>query len=186
MADSEWWASTIPAKLQQGDILRDIPFVLPAVPLVHLAPKSIKGVKEGFEVVHKPAVDHNKRSAFKAVGAISNVMLLNYGCDYDKQFNSHYWIAKVHPVEALQPSQRDGVLEQKNKHSIYLPDVPNLGDSFVDLRLVSTVDKTLIDEASVVASMTHRGRIGLQARLALFLFRVDWEDLLKDLADANE
>lgn len=175
MSAEEWWAPSLPEKFQQGDIFADIPFLLPPMEFKALAHANLKGNVTGFQPTVTARPDKNGRAQFVAEGPITQGMLLNHGCDIDKSTpKQKVMLALVEPIEKLPPEQREAVRAQRVVAQLYLPNVPSLGECFVDLRIITNVVLGHLKGKPRIASPSENAQIRIQAQLLTFFTRRKW------------
>ena len=68
------------------------------------------------------------------------------------------------------------MFEQREWAFLPLPDVPELGDYYADLRLIHPVDRRFLRDDSRLASMTDEATLRLQAQLVGFFTRKRLDD----------
>jgi hypothetical protein len=97
--------------------------------------------------------------------------VLSHSCELDKPQNQRGQVAPVMPLEGLSPEHQSEIVRGANYAHMYLPDVPTLGDCYVDLRVLSTVDTRSLRTRSKVASMTDEARLRLHVHVFAFFTR---------------
>jgi hypothetical protein len=173
VSQTDWWAEQLESTLSQGDIVVDLPVLVPtASPTTHLKKNTFKGGIDGWVTSNHPVLDGNGRSNFLAVGRSVPVVILSHSCELDKD-KARVIVAPVAQITTVEPSQRDGILEQKHFALMPLPDVPELGTCFADLRSVAALHRTTVDEGRRIASMTALANKRLAAQIVAFFCRVE-------------
>lgn len=99
-------------------------------------------------------------------------MLVMHGCQIDKPDTSVLHACRVRPLTDLSSRYADRVRNGGVKETMYLSDVPTLGEMYVDFRYWHRVLRSDLDAARArggcVASMTVDGRLSLQTHLFRF------------------
>lgn len=172
---SSWWAELLPdAALDQGDIFKDIPFLLPPLEFKGLDHANLKGNAPGFRPVPNPKPDADGRAMFLAQGPVTFGMLLNHGCDIDKAAKKQkLLLALVQPVERLNEANRDSLRSARTIAIMYLPDAPGVGEAYLDFRIVTNLTREFLGRKDRVGTMTDGARARLQVQLIKFFTRRD-------------
>jgi hypothetical protein len=174
----EWWASTLEARLSQGDVLDEVPVATLAYPPVALKKLTARAATQqwaettdwsparGDELTH--CLARSRRAA---------VLVLSHSCDLDKEEKKQrVLVAPAFPLSALPARSRTSVEQQQRFSLMPLVDVPGLGDLYGDLRLATSIDRRILQDANRIASMSPTGVKRLQAQLVAFLVRLDITD----------
>jgi hypothetical protein len=168
-----WWAAQLETELSQGDVVVDVLLgtsVHPAVPLVKSTGQ--RGARIWAQSEWKP--NPEGVGNFLAEGRILPALVVSHSCEIDKQVrNKRVLVAPVAPADRLEPKLREAVFRQRKYAFVPLPDVPTLGDSYADLRLISFVPREVLRDDRRVASMSEDGRDLLHTRLFAFFTRKD-------------
>lgn len=132
-------------EISQGDIFREMPFALLAA--------------DGTPTARK-----------------THVILLSHDCDYDKPNNPYCLVASVGSLASVPPGSRENIRQYRVINTFYLAGIPRaLDESYVDLRLISPIDKRLLvaadGQSDRVASLSDEAREALQDQLFLFFAR---------------
>lgn len=101
------------------------------------------------------------------------VMLLSHACEFDdKPHVKVLQVCRVRPMSVQNPQDVGNIRAGAQKDTMYLGDVPTLGEMFADFRFWHRVLREDLDaaraQARCVASMTLDGRLSLQAHLYRF------------------
>jgi hypothetical protein len=80
-------------------------------------------------------------------------------------------LAPISSLEKLLPEQRQPIVEQRSYSKMPLPDIPGLGDYYVDLNCFMSLDRKIVDHIKRIASMSENGVTRLQAQLFGFFSR---------------
>jgi hypothetical protein len=101
---------------------------------------------------------------------ITHGVVVLHDCAIDKPSrNARILFAPVIALMGLDSSVQETIRRQGHLTYMLVPDVPGLGDAYVDLRLITPIPMDLIDGATKVASMTDAARDRLQQALIAFL-----------------
>lgn len=171
---SVFWAAGVSPDLSPGDLLVDAIVGATAVPPVPLKSKSFRGNESGWaQVAWSP--DGDGRGHFLATGRKTAVMVLSHGCEIDKNGGkAPVLVAPAFPIASLPPEHQ--AVARNGERFAFLP-IPEIAgqvpESFVDLRLVTYLPRTLIDNLSRVASASEQGQARLAAQLVGFLTRIN-------------
>jgi len=108
----------------------------------------------------------------------TSLMLLSHDCDYDKPNNPYCLVASVSPLALVPSGNRENIRRYRVINTFYLREVPDvLDESYVDIRLIATIDKGLLVQADRegrrAISLTEQAREALQDHLFLFFARED-------------
>ena len=154
-------------------MVQKIPFCGVTAPAKFLKWTQFRGDRQGWEEVAAPVlrlIDQHKY--FLANGDILPGIVISHDCDLDKQReNGKVLLAPIGSIQTLDPTTRFTVLEQKHLALIPLPLVPGLGDSYADLRLITSVPRELVLDSERVVSMNQSGIERLYAQLFKFTMR---------------
>lgn len=165
-----WWLPALNDEgLSQGDVLKPLPQAVSVFPTRRLQRKSLKGAPEAYV----PTED-TSRDYFLFRGAETEVLIISHSCDLDK--NERKQRVLVSPIFRLdivsKKDVRETILAQRRISLMPLPDLPELGDCYADLRLISSVPREFLTDERRLASMSEEGVVRLQVQLAYFLFRI--------------
>jgi len=108
----------------------------------------------------------------------TDLILPSHDCDYDKPNSPYCLVAGVGSLAQVPPGDRENVRRYRVINTFYLREIPDvLNESYVDIRLISTIEKGLLVEADRqgkrIASLTDDAREALQDQLFLFFARED-------------
>lgn len=104
-------------------------------------------------------------------------ILLTHDCEYDKPRTETVLIAEVWPLAEVNKGSQGYIRQNRVLGAFYLEAYRNvLAESYVDLRNVSRIEKTITETSnqagSRLLSLTDEVRMALQRQIALF-FGVD-------------
>jgi hypothetical protein len=80
-------------------------------------------------------------------------------------------IAPIGKIDLLSAETQSAVLQQRQIALMPLPDIPQIGSCYADLRLITPVSRDAIDNAVRAVSMTESARDRLHAHLVMFFLR---------------
>lgn len=154
-------------------MVQRVPFCGVTTPAKFLKSMTLKGGRPGWEEVVAPVLRQiDQRKYFLANGDVLPGIVISHDCDLDKpRENSKVLLAPIASLETLDPATRFTVLEQKHLALLPLPLIPEIGDSYADLRLVTSVPRDLVLEPERLASMNEGGLDRLHAQLFKFIMR---------------
>jgi hypothetical protein len=170
---SEWWLSSLRLETSQGDIYADVPFTAATTPLTFLQYTEIGKGKSGWAETDKPVVQ-KKTARMHALSAYRprHGVLLSHDCEIDKaRERPRLLFAPVAPIADLPEKTRAIVLAQGHLALAPLPEIPNVGSCYADLRGISTIPTEALSGSTRVASMTDNARLRLGAYMVAFLLR---------------
>jgi hypothetical protein len=173
VAASDWWASSIPTELCQGDIIPNVPFYICRSPLKHLKAVTLKKEREVWEEVGKPSLYSKEQKYF--ILASNNAypgLVLSHGCEIEKPYMKRLLLAPVMELRTVDEAMQSVILEQRSHSAMLIPDVPALGHCYADLRMITAVPSELLALDEVICSMTEGARARLQAQLMDFFLRM--------------
>lgn len=172
-----WWATKLEGSLSQGDVLKEVLIGLPARPLVFLRRTSLGG-KRVWEEHPSFEPDNDGLGYFLGRGRLVPAIVVSHDCTMDNDGQrSRISVAPMAPLSALaqtDPKYREAALNQQQRSLLPLTNVPGLnGDFYADLRLITPLDRRVIDAARRVASMSPEGLERLQHQIADHFIRFD-------------
>jgi hypothetical protein len=173
-----WWATKLESRLSQGDVLEQVLIGAPTRPPVFLAKAMIAGKRVVWEEQLHLEPDNDGLGYFLARGRVVPAIVVSHDCTMDNDGKrSRVAVAPMAPISSLShpdPKYRDAVLRQEQRSQLPLTEVPGLnGDFYADLRLITPIDRRVIDAATRVASMSVEGVERLQHQIADFFVRID-------------
>ena len=177
MAGGTWWASELKLELSQGDVAANVPGSALVHPLTYLNPRPAKGGQSVYEPsgapFSKPGKKGDERQFMLGSGEVAGALVLSYDCEIDKagKPNNPILIAPVFAIGSLPTESQIAVLEQRRFSLMPLPDVPQLGTSYADFRLIQAVRRAYLPLDVRLASMNIDAVDRLQAQLVAFLTR---------------
>ena len=170
---ADWWGAAPHPELSQGDIVRDLPLGASTYPRVFLSPSELKGDRIWCPCQSWQA-DRDGLGHFLARGRFIAALVLSHSCELDKkERRGRVQVAPVASIGGIDEKNRQAIMAQRRISLMPLPGVPQLGDCYADLRIMSSIDRRLIAEAERVAGMTEGGVQRLQAQLVAFFTRKD-------------
>ena len=171
MAPSWWRPELNDAGLSQGDVIQDLPFAISTNPPTRLKKTTGKGGVETWVPTSQSSGASQQHFLFEGKEALG--LVVSHSCDLDKRAaRLRVLVAPIRPITALEPEVQEKVMEQTRIPLMPLPELPGVGDSYVDLRSIIAVPRKLIPDAARVASMSDEGLERLQAQLVLFFTRL--------------
>jgi len=164
-----------PNLLYQGDVLKNIPFVL--LPNSDL---SVSTLDRQFELDNltkdffgvKPKVVPSE--FYSTTG-----MIISQNCDIDNR--NFILCAPIFPISLRYPQNNQHVIQLKKQrvnYEMYLESNPEFNESFVDLQLISAVKQTIIKKENRIAVLSVYGKSVLQQHLRDFLGRIETKDYI--------
>ncbi|HVT34253.1 MAG TPA: hypothetical protein VHE37_01615 [Nevskiaceae bacterium] len=99
------------------------------------------------------------------------VLVLSHGCEIDKKNSARVLVAPVQKIDALEEPVRTKVMSQQDWSLMPLPNVAGLGDCFADLRLITPLQKPVLESCRKYSSMTDAAVARLKAQIHAFFFR---------------
>lgn len=178
MVSSSWWRASA-NEISQGDVFRDVPFILPIVPHKPLIEQPLPGgsVRGYVEAIEPKIKKGESKAKYLADGNKLPVALINYGCDIDKEFSKRLIVSPVRLLTEYNQEIQELIMKQSMKHALLLPDVPDLGDAVIDLRVMSIVSKDYLQESNRISSMTDEALLRFQAQILMFFTRIDLNEI---------
>lgn len=121
--------------------------------------------------------DGDGRAFTLAHGRRLHVVIVAYDCEIDKE--SRVLIAPVGPMSEVKPEKQDFVRRGERYPFVPLEAIDGgvLEESYADLRLITHVDRKLIDACTKVRSMDAAGVEQLQAQIIAYFSRIAIGDL---------
>jgi hypothetical protein len=172
-----WWATKLEGNLSQGDVLKEVLIGLPARPLVFLHRTSLGG-KRVWEEHPSFEPDNDGLGYFLGRGRLVPAIVVSHDCTMDNDGQrSRISVAPMAPLSTLaqtDPKYREAALNQQQRSLLPLTNVPGLNaDFYADLRLITPLDRRVIDSATRIASMSPEGLERLQHQIADHFIRFD-------------
>jgi hypothetical protein len=171
VADQGWYETVLRDLLSQGDIFDSFPFSSPSLPLTHLS----KGTGKGG-VIWTPSAPKNPLPQGHVNHALfayrlAHAIVISHDCAIDKSSagNARILFAPVAPLTVFDPATQEAIRRQAHLAAMLLPDVPGLGDSYIDLKAMTPFPLELVLQRTKVASLTDKARDRLQQALVAFL-----------------
>lgn len=135
------YRSELSAEVSQGDIFQALPLV--------------------------SAADAQGQVQIQRVPAI----LLTQDCEYDKPSTVFVLIAAILPLSGVAPGSQGNVRKNRVASAFYLPPHPLLLESYVDIRAIGRISKSLIvaeAQEGQLLSLSEEARLALQRQIAGF------------------
>lgn len=178
MASESWWAEKVQENLSQGDIVTNLPFLIPTSPLKYLKHENLRGNRPGWSESATPVPLKDGRVQIVGLGKSLPGIVISHDCELDKARDKpRVILAAVLPMSAVAPEQHPVILEQRHRAYLPLPDLPSLGTCFANLRMIVTLDRDLVTKMPAIASMTEAGKTRLRGQLVEFFLRLTPEQL---------
>jgi len=179
--------------LSQGDVVRDVPIGTAYPPITYLGRDTWprKG-KDGKTIEYRPQTKAlepfrtDDTGLYIARGKVTRALVVSHSCELDdKPDVGRVLLAPAAPLSQITDQvAKARILEQKRRALLPLPELPELGDYYADLRCITYVDRKLVADSQREFSMSEEGVIRLRAQLIEFLTRLDTEKLKGDIAAA--
>lgn len=170
-----WWGP-LEDKLSQGDVLSAIPFGAVLHPTTYLAKRTVK--PNVFQWAPTDQVEEHTLARGRGAPCI----VLSHSCELDKdEKKGRVIVAPIAPIDRVtEAAARDAILAQRRFSMLPLPDIPNMGTFYADLRVMTSVYRAHCNDAKRVASMSDEGRFRLAVQLVAFFGRQDASELLSN------
>jgi hypothetical protein len=171
-----WWTDKVQENLSQGDVLEELPFLIPESPLKYLKHETLRGSREGWCASATPVPLPDGRIQIAGLGRKLPGIVLSHDCELDKSRETpRVIVAAVMPLNAVGRDQQEVILRQKHIAFMPLLDLPKLGTMMMNLRIIITLERKIVAAVPPVASMTEQAKKRLQAQLIQFFSRLDPE-----------
>ena len=186
---SGWWLGEPASELSQGDVLEAVPFSDVYIPEIFLEKRSLSRADEqllaeassetppkGGRIVwvrRDACPTANESGCLAAVWAQPGIVL-SHDCEIDKpgrRLRIH--VAPVHLASRLDGNAREAIFAQRRPALMPLPEVPQLGDCYADLRQGMPILHGRLKDLNRMASMTEAARGRLWAQLIAFYSRLE-------------
>ena len=175
MADQQWWTPKLHPDLSQGDVISDSHLLVAMHPTEYV--KRSGGKASGWEKSEAWVASNDGLGHAVARGRITRAIVLTHSCELDKPAGrKRVLVAAVFDAASMTEAERAQVFGQKRFSRLPLPQVPGVGDCYVDLRLMMTIDRRSIEEKHRIAGMTDDGVQRLKLQLVGFLTRLGEEN----------
>ncbi len=180
----DWWRPALnPEGLSQGDILSGILVGSPNEPKAFLGRDkwSNRGREYWPQVPELDTYRTDGTGLYVSRGKRCYGLVLSHSCEIDKNKDrGRVLVALVSPIEQVSDVKvREGILAQKRRAFMPLPDVPGVGTCYADLRQINFVAQNSLSENDRMASISDDGLVRLHAQLVAFFTRVDFNTLSK-------
>ena len=171
MSQSNWWATNIEVDISQGDIVSLFSFAVLNEPVKYLKKmNTLSNGLTGWTEQSNPAPDKKNAIHYLAKGKDLPGIIVSHSCDIDK--NSKYiLVAPIGHIDFLKPEVIRTIEDQSNIRLFGIPNNPNFGDGYADLRCITAIKSTVVKGLTRSASMTGQAQNLLQARLVEFFTR---------------
>lgn len=186
-------------KLSQGDVFAEVPIVYVrslaymvkvdknTFTLRQRAPEALDARNEHQANVREASSHTDPEDPFgNAMGVRRFGVVLTHDCEIDKMVDRpSVLVALVRELGTVHEEHRAAIRSYAEKRTFYLPASEFLPtESFVDLRVVSTIRREQLETLHRVASMNEDGRMALRAQLFRFFVRrtlpPDWPSWPED------
>jgi hypothetical protein len=180
-----WLPALNPVGLSQGDILRDIPLGGTLVPLTFLSKEPF--TTEQQRVVYtkydqlQPYPQEQDVGHWVAKGRVSFAVVVTHSCDLDDiEDTERIVVAPVFKISRVTSSEADRARIMNGGRATYapLPNVPNLGDCYAELRSMYCVDRSLFTAEHRLCSMTDEAVWIFRAQLIDYFTRLEQKHVL--------
>ncbi len=169
-SDVQWWAEQLQDKLSQGDVIADLPVFQATQPVKHLKKTTHKNNVAGWAESDVPVFDGEKKGYFLATGKLVPAIVISHSCELDKG-KGRVIVAPIAPISSVSEDQQHKILGQKHFALMPLPEIPEIGTSYADLRSISALHRDIVDSARRVASMSDVATERLIAQIVAFFAR---------------
>jgi hypothetical protein len=168
----ELYTTPVPDDYRQGDIYRDVI----SLSVITDTPAVLRTFQKGNRTIvtmhhshNPPAGDfHWQRESVEAIGKKAFAIVLTHDCEIENDDDEHYrQVALIRPLGAVtDPQDRETIVRDGHIGRLYLPPYPpELPESYIDLRAITTLRRTALPPALRVVSLTDHGREWLQGGL---------------------
>lgn len=173
MADESWWADKVHESLSQGDIIAELPFLLPTSPVKYLRHETLSKGRSGWSESTDPVKLKDGRVQIIGLGRLQPAIVLSHDCELDKKRETpRVILAAVSPISSVAAAAQAVILQQGHRAYMPLPDIPGMGTCMVNFRAVVALDRALVEKSARIASMTEETKKRLQAQLVEFFLRL--------------
>jgi hypothetical protein len=181
-----WWAERLnPKGLSQGDLVAAVPIGTAWFPVTYLGRDKWQRGKDTY-FPQRGSLETFKTDStglFIARGPVIRVLVVSHSCELDdKPDTGRVLVAPVASLDGVPEQPRRLILDQRRRAFMPLPQVPNCGDMYADLRCVAYLDRKLIPDRNRECSMNEDGLLRFQVQLIAYFTRLDpdpIEDALK-------
>jgi hypothetical protein len=169
-----WWKSLEQEpRLSQGDVVTGISFAT----LLHPAVPVVKNAVQGHGTIWKPCSWTPDKQGYchcVARGRLASALVLTHSCTLDKPLSRQRVV--IAPISVLvdqvsDQTVRDNIMSGGNIAFVPLPSVPVLGDCYADLRLMTAINRDVLEMKNRIATMTEVGVRVIQERVSGFFVR---------------
>jgi len=165
-----WWAERLQKELSQGDIVVDLPVFQATQPVKHLKKATYKNNVPGWVESDESALDGARNGHFLATGKLCSAIVISHSCELDKG-KGRVAVAPIAPISSVSAPQREAILNQTHFALIPLPEIPEIGTCYADLRSISVLHRDLVDSRRRIASMSDAATERLIAQIVAFFTR---------------
>ena len=176
---SDWWLPELNPSLSQGDIIRVLPVWIPAPALVSLEKRTFPNHPEHPTPAEKRTAwaeslesetDDSGYGHYLARARSYVAIVLTHDCQLDKKKTkrARVQLAATADLDGLNAEERTKVINQGTLAQLILPDIPQVGTYYADLRIIFTVDKGLIIDSMRTASMSEKAKVRLQNQIIAY------------------
>jgi hypothetical protein len=157
-------------ELSQGDLFALVPsvYVRDLSYMVRLDTARFR-----LESDKPPNFNIDKEHQATATSVRRAAIVLTHDCEIDKEpARASLLMALVRPLSAVNEDDRDGFRTNTRHRAFYLPENDYLdGESYADLRAVTTIRRDTLESLSQLAAMNEDGRRMLREQLFRFFAR---------------
>jgi len=167
--DSVWWLPKKHPDLSQEDVFKGIPVWVAIPPVVFIQKQTFSGNQTAWVESSNPIADADGFKHLLARAREVVCIVLTHDCQLDKAKKKvRVQVAVASDVNALSSEERSVVMNQRSLSMLVLPNIPQLGTYYADMRLIFTVDKRLLIESMRIASMTEQAKLRVQNQLIAY------------------
>lgn len=168
--DLRWWAGQLQDKLSQGDIVADLPIFQAMKPVKYLKKTTYKNNISGWVESVEAIVDGERKAHFLAIGKLAPGIVISHSCELDKG-KGRVIVAPIAPISSVPEEQQHKILGQEHFALMPLPNIPEIGTSYADLRSISFLHRDIVDSSRRIASMSEMATERLIAQIVAFFAR---------------
>lgn len=169
------------AELCQGDLLNEMASVHVRSPVAALRKFTLPGGREVFKVFQRneectPPLDFLKDGGEDSPIScnLGRAIVITHDCDIDHE-RRYRLVAAIRPMDKLDEKAKTGIVNNANGNYFYLPaDVERgIDEGYVDFRRITSITKTLLEQASRKASLAKESLRALQMCFFRFVTKRD-------------
>ena len=189
MPTNSWWAESLnPKGLSQGDLAGSVLVGTAYEPATFLGRDTWTPKGRSVHWPQRKALEPFRTDStglYIARGKSARVLVVSHSCELDKKEDSRVLVALTAPISVVQDAaKRASILAQQRRAFIPLPDVPEIGDCYADLRTISYVERKVLPDSLREFSMTDDAVVRLRAQLIEYFTRMPvTEEMKRSIAD---